>query len=144
RDEVVWHRFRAAAGGVFERTTLYVLDLRGKPPVELDLGDTTDTYPVAAAWLPDSSGLVVLRMSRDCKHIDVLLADAASGATTPLFSESGESFLRIQHDVYAQGGAPKVGLWVTPDGRHIVWQSDRSGWRHYYLYDLEGSLVRQL
>lgn len=143
RDEVMY-RYMARAGGVLERTTLYVLDMCGRPPVELDLGDTTDTYPVTAAWLPDSSAVVVFRMSRDCKTADVLLADVATGRTRPVFAEQGQSFVRMQHDVYAQVGTPKLGLWLTPDGRQLIWQSDRSGWRHLYLYDLDGTLVRQL
>jgi dipeptidyl aminopeptidase/acylaminoacyl peptidase len=142
RDEVVY-RYLAKAGGVMERTTLYVLDLYG-PPVELDLADTTDTYPVTAAWLPDASAVVVFQMSRDCTRADVLLADAATGRVTPVFSEHGESFIRIQHDVYAQVGPPRLGLWLTPDGQQLIWQSERSGWRHLYLYDLDGTLVRQL
>ena len=143
RDEVLYWPV-ARAGGALERTTLYVLDLRGRPPVELDLGDTTDTYLVTAAWLPDSSGVVVFQMSRDCKKADVMLADAATGRVTPVFSEQGESFIRMQHDVYAQDSAPRLGLWLTPDGRRLIWQSDRSGWRHLYLYNLDGTLARQL
>jgi dipeptidyl aminopeptidase/acylaminoacyl peptidase len=142
QDEVVF-KHRAQAGGVLERTTLYVLDVRGKPPVQLQLGDTTDTYPVTVAWLPDSSAVIVFRLTRDCRRADVLIANPEDGTVRPLFSEQGRSFVRIHHDVYAQAGVPKVGLWLTPDGR-LVWQSDRTGWRHYYLYDLEGTLVRQL
>jgi dipeptidyl aminopeptidase/acylaminoacyl peptidase len=143
RGDTVVYRHMTRAGGVLERTTVHVLALDG-PAVEVDLGDTTDTYPVAAAWLPDSSGLLVFRLSRDCRRADVLLADAATGKTEPLFSEVGESFVRVHHDVYAVLGTPRLGLWLTPDGRQIVWQSERSGWRHLYLYDLDGTVLRQL
>ncbi len=143
QDEVSY-RYVAQAGGVFERTTLHVLDLHGRPPVELDLGDTTDSYPVSVAWLPDSSRIVVFQLSRDCRRADVYVADATTGGVTPLFSETGESFVRIQHDIYSQAGAPKTGLWLTPDGENLIWLSERSGWRHLYLYDLGGNLVRQL
>jgi dipeptidyl aminopeptidase/acylaminoacyl peptidase len=143
QDEVVY-RYMAKAGAPMERVSLHVVDVRGGAPVELDLGDTTDTYPVSVAWLPDSSAIVVFQLARDCKYARVLLADTTTGEARELFSERGESFLRIQHDVYSQLGEPKVGLLLAPDGRHVVWQSDRSGWRHYYLYDLDGRLVRQL
>ncbi len=143
QDEVVYN-YGAKAGGTMERTNLYVLDLLGRPPVALDLGDTSDSYPVAVAWLPGSTSVVVFRMSRDCKRAEVLLADAATGAVTPVFTETAESFVRTQHSVYNQVSMPQVGLWLTPDGQQIIWQSERSGWRHFYLYDLDGNLVRQL
>jgi dipeptidyl aminopeptidase/acylaminoacyl peptidase len=146
KQEEVQYRYRAQAGSVLERTTLYVLDLHGRPPVELELGDTTDTYPVSGPWLPDSSGLLILQLTRDCKQADVLLADAHTGRVRLLFSETGDSFVRIHHDIYyfSRLGESKLGLWLTPNGDEILWQSERSGWRHLYIYDFEGSLRRQL
>src|SRR5690349_11270463 len=139
-DEVV-HRYSCKAGGVLERVTLHVVDLFDRPAVEIDLGDTTDTYPVFAGWLPDGSEVIVFVMSRDCRRVDVLAADPATGRTRPLFTESGETFVRIHHDVYY---GRKLGLTLTPAGDGILWESERSGWNHLYLYDLEGNLVRQL
>ena len=137
-DEVV-HRYHCKAGGVLERVTLHLLDLYDRPPVQVDLGDTTDTYPVFAGWLPDGSEVLVFVMSRDCRRVDVLAADARTGATRHLFTEAGDTFVRIQHDVYYER---KLGLTVLPDG--VLWLSERSGWNHLYRYDLEGKLVAQL
>lgn len=141
REEEVVHRYHGQAGGPLERATLHVLDVYGGPAVQLDLGDTTDTYPVHAGWLPDDSHLVVFVLRRDCRRADVLLADATTGATRTVFSEESETFLRLHHDVYF---GRKLGLFLTPDGDRLLWLSERSGWKHLYLYDLEGNLVRQL
>ncbi|MFD2469006.1 S9 family peptidase [Amycolatopsis silviterrae] len=141
REDEVVRRYHAQAGGHLERTALHVLDIYGRAPVQLDLGDTTDTYPVHAAWLPSGDRLVVFVLSRDCRRADVLLADAKTGATRPLFSEESETFLRIHHDVYF---GRKIGLFLTPDGTRLLWLSERSGWKHLYLYDLEGTLLRPL
>ncbi|MFC9250423.1 S9 family peptidase [Amycolatopsis thailandensis] len=134
-------RYYPRAGGQLERYTLHVADVHGRPPVQLDLGDTTDTYPVHTAWTPDGSHLVVGVVSRDCRRADVLLADAATGSTRKIFSEESETFLRVHHDVYF---SQKLGLFLTPDGTGLLWLSSRSGWQHLYLYDLDGNLVRQL
>jgi dipeptidyl aminopeptidase/acylaminoacyl peptidase len=139
RNDEVLHRYHCKAGGVLERVSLHLVDLYGRPPVEVDLGDTTDTYPVFAGWLPDGSEVLVFLMSRDCRRVDVLAADARSGATRHLFTESGDTFVRIQHDVYYER---KLGLTVLPDG--VLWLSERSGWNHLYRYDLDGKLVAQL
>ncbi|USX53810.1 DPP IV N-terminal domain-containing protein [Lentzea sp. HUAS12] len=141
REAEVVLRYDPLAGGKLERTTLHVLDVHGGAPVELDLGDTTDTYPVHAAWLPDGTALVVFVLSRDCRRAEVLLADARTGATRSLFVEEGDTFLRIHHDVYF---GKKIGLFLTPDGTRLLWLSERSGWKHLYQYDLDGNLVGQL
>jgi dipeptidyl aminopeptidase/acylaminoacyl peptidase len=139
-DEVVF-RYHAKAGGALERYTLYILDLYDRPAIQVDLGDTTDTYPVFAGWLPDSSELIVFVMSRDCRRVDILAADSTTGRTRQLFSETAATFVRIHHDVYF---GRKLGLTLTPDGTGILWESERSGWNHLYHYDLNGQLLRQL
>jgi dipeptidyl-peptidase-4 len=141
RGTKIISRAGAEAGGVLERTTLHVLDVLGRPAVDIDLGDTTDSYPVHAAWLPDSAGLVVFVMSRDCRHIRVLHADARTGRTRLVFEERGDTFLRVHHDVYF---GSKLGLWLTPDGSQLLWLSDRTGWMHLYVYDLDGTERRPL
>lgn len=133
--------YNTKAGGVLERYSLFVLDTAGNPPVEIQLGDTRDTYPVFGAWLPDGSGLVVFRMSRDCKRVDLFVANAATGEVRKLLTEEGDTFQRIQHDIYYNR---KLGLSLTPDGQHVLWLSERDGWKHLYEYDLQGRLVAQL
>ncbi|WP_205571240.1 alpha/beta fold hydrolase [Streptomyces sp. YIM 130001] len=141
RDDEVVHRYHATAGGVLERYTLHILDVHGRPAVDIDLGDTTDTYPMFAGWLPGGSEVLVVRISRDCRRADVLAADATTGAVRELFSETGDTFVRIHHDFYF---GRKVGLLLTPDGEQILWLSERDGFKHLYAYDLQGTLLRQL
>lgn len=141
RDDEVVRRYHARAGGTLERYTLHILDLFGQPPVQIELGDTTNTYPVFAGWLPDASEVVIAVVSRDCRRVEVLAANASTGATRSLFTETGETFVRIHHDVYY---ARKLGLTLTPDGSGILWESERTGFKHLFHYDLEGKLLGQL
>lgn len=140
QDEIVL-RYHGKAGGVLERYTLHLLDVFGQPQVTIDLGDTTDTYPCFAGWLPNSSEILIFRMSRDCRRVDVLAANAQTGEVRELFSEISDTFVRIHHDVYF---GRKLGLWLTPDGQKILWLSERDGWQHLYAYDLDGRLLGQL
>ena len=139
-DEVIY-RYGAKAGGVLERMTLHVLDTYGRPPVEIDLGDTTDLYPVHAAWFSSGQELLVFTMSRDCLRLAVYIADAKTGQTRLVLTEEGKTFLRIQHDIYF---GRKLGVWIVPGEEHLLWLSDRSGVQQLYLYDMSGNLVRQL
>jgi len=141
RVEVNDIQYGTIAGGVLERVTLHVLDIASKRAVEIDLGDTLDTYPVFAGWLPDSTGLLVFQMSRDCTRVDISIADPDTGKTRHLFTEQGKTFVRIHHDIYY---GRKLGLTLTPDGQNILWLSERDGFKHIYKYDLQGKLVGQL
>ncbi len=141
RGDTVTYRHDSKAGGTMERYALYVLDLQGRAPVELDLGDTTGTFPVFAGWFPDGSHVLVLRMSRDMRRADVLCADTTTGSVREIFSETSETFVRIRHDV-VQGR--KLLPRLTPDGTRILWSSERDGWRHLYLYDVDGGTSRRL
>ncbi|MES2489723.1 MAG: DPP IV N-terminal domain-containing protein [Pseudomonadota bacterium] len=140
QDEVVFRNF-PTAGGVLEQHTLFILDVEGNAPVEIQLGNTRDQYPCFAGWLPDGSEVLVAVMSRDCRRIEVFAANAVTGAVRSLFVEERETFVRIHHDVYL---GRKAGLTLTPDGKHFLWLSERDGWKHLYLYDLQGKLVSQL
>lgn len=139
-DEIIYRSF-SRAGGVLERHTLHLLDVNGQSPVTIDLGDTTDTYPCFAGWLPGDQEIVVFRMSRDCRRVEVLVANAETGDVRELFSEEGDTFVRLYHDVvYAR----KLGLWISSDAQKILWLSERTGWRHLWAYDLQGNLLGQL
>jgi pimeloyl-ACP methyl ester carboxylesterase len=139
-DDVVF-RYHTKAGGVLPCTTLYVLDLFGQPPVEIDIPRHCGSYLVHAGWLAGGKELIEFKMSRDCRRVEVFLADATSGQTSPIFSEEGRTFIRLQDYVYH---GRQLGLWLVPDGQHLIWASERSGFRQLYLYDLSGIEVRQL
>jgi dipeptidyl aminopeptidase/acylaminoacyl peptidase len=135
-------RAGAVAGGTLERMTLHVIVVQGAAPIVIQLGETRDTYPIFAGWLPDASGLVIFQMSRDCRTVDVLVADARTGATRKVFRDEGKTFIRIHHDIYY---GRKLGLSITPDGKNVLWLSERDGHKHLYRYDLaDGRLLGQL
>ncbi|MGH8504857.1 MAG: DPP IV N-terminal domain-containing protein [Stenotrophobium sp.] len=141
RNDEVINRYFCKAGSVLEKLTLFVLDVSGRSTVEIQLGDTRDKYPCFAGWLPDGSELLVFLMSRDCRRVEMFAANPVTGAVRSLFTEEGNTFVRIHHDIYY---GRKTGLTLTPDGKHLLWMSERDGWKHIYQYDLSGKLVAQL
>lgn len=140
-DEAVYRPY-CKAGGVLEKLSLFVLDaVGGRAPVEIQLGETRDTYPCFAGWTPDGSKLLVFLMSRDCRRVQVFAADPVTGATRLLLTEEGATFVRMHHDIFY---SRKPGLTITPDGKHFLWMSERDGWKHIYQYDMSGKLIGQL
>jgi dipeptidyl-peptidase-4 len=129
------------AGGEMDQAQPYLIDMLNGRQTRLDIGDARDQFVQFQGWMADSSEVVFVTMSRDCKTIRVLAANALSGAVRVILEEHAKTFVRIQHDViYANAS----GLRLLADGSGFVWESERSGWKHFYLYDMQGQLLRQL
>jgi len=143
-EEVSWSRLQKA-GTPLDRASLYIVPVLGGKPVAIDLGDTTDYYFRELGWLSDSSAVLFARFSRDFKRADVIAADALTGAPRTLLTESGPTFVRIQHNIIWGGG--DSGFTLLPgsvkDKGGFIWQSERDGTNQLYLYDLQGKLLRQ-
>ena len=100
---------------------------------QIDLGSNPDVYLARVQFLPDSRRIAVQRQSRDQRSLDLLLADSATGSTRTLLTETSTHWVPLHDDLRFLKQSPR-----------FVWASDRDGWRHLYLYDLDGKLLRQL
>ncbi len=79
-------------------------------------------------WSADASRLAFVSTSRDHKHEQLRVADAASGEVRDVFDESVPNFF--------ESGNGRVNwhtLWATNE---VIWFSDRDDWGQLYLYDL--------
>ncbi len=104
-----------------------VYDLDDAAITWIDVGDDPDAYIPRIAWARDSKLLAIQRLSRDHDRLDVLLADAATGRSSVIVTDTDTAWIEITHDLI---------LFDTAD--RFVWTSEKSGWRHAYLYDYAG------
>ena len=118
------------AGTPNAKVTLEIHSLAGGAPVPVNLGTDPDIYLARVNWL-NPSQLVVQRQSRDQKRLDLLLVDAATGASRLLFSETSDSWVNLHNS-----------LKPLADGKRFLWASERSGHRHVWLWD--GTALSQL
>ncbi|HKU14315.1 MAG TPA: DPP IV N-terminal domain-containing protein [Steroidobacteraceae bacterium] len=121
-----------AAGTPNTRVELKVLELdSGKlMPLELNLGDG---YLARVDWFRDSKHVAVQRQTRDQKRLDLLKVDAATGSSQTLLTETSPHWIELNNDLHFLESRPA-----------FVWSSRRSGYKHLYLYDLDGKLLRPL
>lgn len=82
-------------------------------------------------WLGDNNSFYLARSSRDLKRIDILSVNI-NGEVNTLVEERSNVYLDIKK--------PQL---VNQGNQFIHW-SQRDGWGHYYLYNKDGSLQRQL
>jgi len=120
-------------GGANPAVHVYVVPVSGGTPQLMDTGVETDVYLPRVDWLPDSKRLAIQRLNREQNVLDLLLADAASGKTSAILTEKDPHWINLSHDMR-----------FLKDSNRFVWSSERSGYRHFYLYDLAGKQLAQL
>jgi dipeptidyl-peptidase-4 len=113
---------------------LGVVPAAGGPTRWLEVGDTRDSYLIArAGWMPDSKSVYAIRTNRVQNRLEMLSIDAESGASFTIFRESDPYWINLRGDVE-----------FLKDGKRFLWTSERDGFRHIYLYSIDGKDVRQL
>lgn len=90
-------------------------------------------YLARVKWLPDSSQLSYQWQTRKQQQLTLYLQPRQGGDATAVLSESSTTWINLHDD-----------LVFLADARHFIWASERSGYKHLYLYRTDGSLIRQL
>jgi len=99
----------------------------------MDFGEPRDHLLARVAWLPNGKAVAVERLNRVQNRLDLMLADTSSGKSRVLLHEEDPYWINV-------GDA----LHFFADGQRFIWSSERDGFRHLYLYSIDGKLQRQL
>lgn len=122
------------AGMDSERVGIGIYTLQSGETVYLQTGDPTDRYFTNISWSPDEQYLYVVELNRAQNHLSVDCYDRATGIKArTLFEETSDTYVEPQHPII-----------FLPKGKRFVWQSNRDGFQHLYLYRADGTLERQL
>jgi dipeptidyl-peptidase 4 len=99
----------------------------------MDTGANTDVYLARVDWLADSSHVAIERLNRAQNRLDLLFCDATNGNSKIVLTETDKYWINVADDLY-----------FFSDNERFLWSSERTGFRHYYLYTLSGKLIDQL
>ena len=83
-------------------------------------------------WLGDNSGFYLVRQSRDLKRLDLCWVGVDSDSTKTVISERERTYVEYRTPFLIGGG------------KQILHWSERNGWANIYLYNNDGTLVRNL
>jgi len=133
RNRIEWLRY-PKAGTCNAEVRIGVVPANGGPIVWMDTGEVKDMYIPRIHWLKDGNRLAIQRLNRNQNRLDLLIADIRTGQTNPVLSEENPSGWIDANDDLA----------FLKDNRGFLWTSERSNWKHLYLYNIEGKLLRQL
>lgn len=123
------------AGDKSHQVTIGVFNTATKKTVYLKTGEPVEQYLTNIAWSPDDKYIYVAMLNREQNHMKLNQFDAASGEfVKTLFEEKDEK--------YTEPLVPM--LFLKNDPSKFIWQSNRDGWNHLYLYGVNGKLIKQL
>jgi dipeptidyl-peptidase-4 len=121
------------AGGANPLVRVFVAPVGGGEAHAMDTGENTDIYIARVNWLTDSKHIAIQRLNRPQTVLDLLVCDAATGAARTALNETDQYWINVSNDLH-----------FLKDGKRFLWSSERSGYRHLYLSDLEGKQLAQI
>jgi dipeptidyl aminopeptidase/acylaminoacyl peptidase len=104
--------------------------------------DTRDAYLWIAGWRAEPAEVLVIRLSRTGKRLELLAIDPGGGSSRVIARDERPETSVAALEFINRGWADQVT--PLPDGSGFLWFSERDGWRHLYRYGWDGAAPRQL
>ena len=123
------------AGMTSHKVTIGIYNPETQKTIYLNAGDPTDRYFTNLRWAPDARSLYLIELNRDQNHARLCQYSAETGELmATLFEETHPKYVEPQHPI----------VFLPWDSNKFIYQSQRDGFNHLYLYDTNGKLIKQL
>ena len=123
------------AGMTSHKVTVGIYNPETQKTIYLNAGDPTDRYFTNLSWAPDARSLYLIELNRDQNHARLCQYSAETGELmATLFEETHPKYVEPQHPI----------VFLPWDSNKFIYQSQRDGFNHLYLYDTNGKLIKQL
>lgn len=119
------------AGELNSKVSVHCYDIATKKTEKIDIKGDIDQYVPRMKWTPDGE-LCIFRFNRHQNDLTLLLYNPKNGKISELLREQNKAFIAITND------------FTFLNNKQFLWASDKDGYYHIYLYDMNGKMVRQL
>lgn len=123
------------AGNKSHHVTLGIHNMQSNKTHYIKTEGPKEQYLTNIAWSPDEKYVYIAILSRDQNHMKLNEYDVSSGNfVRTLFEEHDEKYTEPLHPM----------LFVKNNPSQFIWQSRKDGYNHFYLYNINGTLIKQL
>ena len=126
------------AGEDNSKVEVWVYDLTDGVTLKPQLGSERDQYLPRFQWA-DNNMLAVMRMNRLQNNMEIIAVNTETMAQTTIYDEQDRAYVEVpdtwQFIAVGKGKKSKQQLLLT---------SERDGFRHIYLYNMDGSMAKQI
>ncbi len=130
------YRFKyPKAGEVNSAVEIWIYNLDSKQKVKADIGTEKDIYIPRVKWTADANILSIRKLNRLQNNLDIFHTNVSTGTSTVVLNEKSETFIDLEFT---------DDLIYLADGKQFIYTTERDGYKHLYLYGMDGKLVKQI
>jgi dipeptidyl-peptidase-4 len=122
------------AGTENSTVKLGVIELESGDVTWIDSGSDEEYYLARMDFANSANEIWIQRLNRHQSRMDLLLADARTGASRVIMTDRDDAWLDIDFNDLT---------WLD-DGARFLYTSERDGYAHIYMFGRDGSMIRQL
>ncbi|MBT8234485.1 MAG: S9 family peptidase [Saprospiraceae bacterium] len=104
-----------------------IYDLKSEKTVDADIDDSEDHYIPRIKWTNDANRLFVYKLNRHQNKLELLNVNTSTGEVSEVFKEKNKFYIDISDDIH-----------FLEDNKSFIWSSEKSGYNHLYLYEING------
>jgi dipeptidyl-peptidase-4 len=121
------------AGEDNSKVSLHIVDVETKLIVDADMGDLNDVYIPRLNFTKEDNVLAAVKMNRLQNLYELYFIDAETGNSKIVLTLKDPKYIEINDD-----------LTFFDDKQHFILSHETNGFRHLYLYDINGKQVNQI
>lgn len=123
------------AGEKSEEVKLMVYNLATGKSMAINTTGPAEQYLTCITWDPSEKFIYIGVLNREQNHLQLNKYDAVTGNfVSTLFEEKHPKYVEPLHDL----------TFLKTKPNQFIYQSERDGYNHLYLYDTNGKLIKQL
>jgi len=123
------------SGTKSHHVSIGIFDTQTARTIYLKTGEPAEQYLTNVSWTPDDKFVLIAVVNRAQDHLWFNQYDAVTGAfVKTIFEETSDKWVEPE----------KTAVFVPGSNEQFLWQSERDGYNHLYLCNLNGKTARQI
>ncbi|MDD2562960.1 MAG: S9 family peptidase, partial [Salinivirgaceae bacterium] len=114
--------------------SVHTYDIASKEKITLNIGTQTDIYIPRIYWSKKENTLAIVRLNRLQNKIEILFSDATSGNSEVVYAEENKYYI---------DQPPYEDLTFVDKNKFLI-MSEKDGYNHIYLYDINSKQLTQV
>lgn len=123
------------AGQKSHNVTIGVFDIETQQTIYLETGEPKEQYLTNVSWNPSGTEIYIAVVNRAQNQMKLNAYNALSGKfIKTIYTEKDNEWVEPQHPI----------VFIPNSKNRFIMQSERDGFNHLYVYDMNGTFHRQL